>query len=75
MSYHLTPLEISSLPWSYEKQLKFPMQSKENGAYEKEKIWHSAARFIADIFIWLLWQENSQPVAVKSQHSGVNMLQ
>lgn len=73
MSYSVIPLKISSLLWSYVKQVKFFIWDKGNGAYEKEKIWHLAAGVIADIFIWLLWQENSQPVAVKSQHTRVNM--
>ena len=51
------------------------MWSKGKSIYEKENICYLDARFIGDIFIWLLWQETRQPVNVKAQHRGVKMLQ
>ena len=51
------------------------MWSKGKSIYEKENICYLDARFIGDIFIWLLWQETWQPVNIKAQHRGVKKLQ
>lgn len=74
-NHHVRPLEISSLLWIHvNKHWNFLFGQREM-VHMRKKIWHLAERFIADIFIWLLWRENSQAVAVNSQHTEVNMLQ